>query len=95
MESTCGRPYLGRYCCTKVGKVSFSSRRDFAAIVSSTSELFPEPETPVNTVIWYLGMSRETSFRLFSRAPRMRMMSLSCIFCVKIRIFAGYPSHWP
>ena len=73
MLSTCGRPYFGRYCCTNVGNVSFSSRRDFAAIVSSTSELFPDPDTPVKMVIWCFGSRSETFFRLFSVAPRMMM----------------------
>ncbi len=42
-----------------------------AAMVPKTSDDFPDPETPVNTVILRLGMSSETFFRLFSRAPRM------------------------
>ena len=46
------------------------SRCDSAAIVPKTSELLPEPETPVNTVSRRFGMSRLTSRRLFSRAPR-------------------------
>ena len=46
------------------------SRCDSAAIVSKTSELLPDPETPVNTVNRRFGMSRLTSRRLFSRAPR-------------------------
>ena len=51
--------------------MSLNSLRLLAAMVSSTRELFPEPETPVNTVILYLGISNETSFWLFSLAPRM------------------------
>ena len=35
--------------------------------------LLPEPETPVNTVSRRFGMSRLTSRRLFSRAPRTSM----------------------
>ena len=42
-----------------------------AAIVPKTSDDLPEPDTPVKTVIRRLGMSSETSLRLFSRAPRM------------------------
>ena len=34
------------------------SRRDSAAIVSNTSELLPDPETPVNTVRRRLGARR-------------------------------------
>ena len=53
--------------------VSLISRRDSAAIVWKTSELLPEPETPVKTVRRRFGMSRLTSLRLFSRAPRISM----------------------
>ena len=49
------------------------SRCDSAAIVSKTSELLPDPETPVNTVNRRFGMSRLTFRRLFSRAPRTWM----------------------
>src|SRR6185369_12999410 len=51
------------------------SRRDSAAIVSKTSELLPEPETPVNTVSRRFGISTLMSLRLFSRAPCTRMRS--------------------
>jgi hypothetical protein len=46
------------------------SRCDSAAIVLKTSELLPEPDTPVKTTSFRFGMSRSTSRRLFSRAPR-------------------------
>src|SRR5215475_15293600 len=49
------------------------SRCDSAAIVSNTSELLPEPDTPVNTDSRRLGISTLTSLRLFSRAPCTRM----------------------
>jgi hypothetical protein len=42
-------------------------------MVSKTKLDLPEPETPVNTVIWVLGMSRDKFVRLFSRAPRITM----------------------
>ena len=77
MVSTWGRPYFGRYCCTTEGKVSFSSRLDLAAMVSSTNDDLPEPETPVTTVIWCLGILRLRFLRLFSVAPRMMMQSFS------------------
>ena len=73
MASTCGRPYLGKYCCVNDGKVSFNSRRDFAAMVSKTNDDFQEPETPVTTVICRLGMLRLKFLRLFSVAPLMRI----------------------
>jgi hypothetical protein len=42
-------------------------------MVSNTKDDFPEPETPVNTVIFRRGMSTEMFLRLFSRAPRTWM----------------------
>ena len=66
MRSTSGRPYFGRNCCTKLGKVSFSSRRDSAAIVSRQSDDLPEPETPVKTVTAFFGIRTDMFFRLFS-----------------------------
>jgi len=71
--STSGRPTLGISDCRNVVYVSLISRCDSAAIVPNTSEDFPEPETPVKTVIARFGMSTETSRRLFSRAPRTSM----------------------
>ncbi len=56
-------------------------RRDSAAIVSNTSELLPEPDTPVNTVSRRFGSSIETSFRLFSRAPCTRIASCVSATC--------------
>src|SRR6185436_2164685 len=50
-------------------------RCDSAAMVWNTSELLPEPETPVNTVSRRFGMAMLTSLRLFSRAPCTRMKS--------------------
>src|SRR4051794_25662341 len=50
-------------------------RCDSAAIVPNTSELLPEPETPVNTVSRRFGISTLTSLRLFTRAPCTRMRS--------------------
>ena len=58
-------------------KFSYSWRCASVAIVSNTIEDFPEPETPVKMVILRFGMRRETSLRLFSRAPRISMHSLT------------------
>lgn len=68
MRSTSGRPYLGKYCWMKVGNVSFSSRRLSAAIVSKQSDDLPLPDTPVKTVIFRLGICKETFRKLFSFA---------------------------
>src|SRR6478735_9954361 len=51
------------------------SRCDSAAIVAKTSELLPEPETPVKAVRRRLGSSTVMSRRLFSRAPCTRITS--------------------
>src|SRR5580700_3795008 len=67
--STSGRASVGMKPCTKVLYVSLISRCDSAAIVPNTSELLPEPETPVNTVSRRFGISTLTSLRLFTRAP--------------------------
>src|SRR3954449_12615179 len=44
-------------------------------MVLNTSELLPEPETPVNTVSRRFGISMLTSLRLFTRAPCTRIRS--------------------
>jgi len=49
-------------------------RRDSAAMVSKTSELLPDPDTPVKTVSSRFGRSTSTSRRLFSPAPRTRIV---------------------
>ena len=57
------------------------SRCDSAAIVPNTSELLPEPETPVNTVSRRFGISTLTSLRLFTRAPCTRIRSWLSATC--------------
>ncbi|MFJ8851072.1 hypothetical protein [Streptomyces sp. NPDC102437] len=71
--STSGRTVCGSSPWTKVGWVSLSRRWDSAAMVPSTSEFLPEPETPVKTVSAPLRTSIETSRRLLVRAPRTSM----------------------
>ena len=59
-----------------------------------TSELLPEPETPVNTVSRRFGISTLMSLRLFSRAPCTRIRSWlsaawrvgDCVFVVTVLI---------
>ena len=72
-ESTSGRASVGMKPWTKALYVSLISRCDSAAMVLNTSELLPEPETPVNTVNRRFGISRLISRRLFSLAPRTSM----------------------
>src|SRR5690606_29865071 len=50
-------------------------------MVPNTSELLPEPETPVKTVRRRLGISTLTSLRLFSRAPCTRISSWPSATC--------------
>ena len=73
--STSGLVCVGMNPCTNALYVSLINRCDSAAIVPNTSELFPDPETPVNTVRRRFGRSRFTSFRLFSLAPWIRITS--------------------
>ncbi len=79
--STSGRASVGMKPWTKALYVSLISRCDSAAMVSNTSELLPEPETPVNTVSRRLGISTLTSLRLFSRAPCTRIRSWLSAAC--------------
>src|SRR5436309_10141923 len=44
-------------------------------MVSKASEDFPDPESPVKTISFSRGSSRETFFRLCSRAPRITSVS--------------------
>jgi hypothetical protein len=67
--STSGRASVGMKPCRNALYVSLIRRWDSAAIVPKTSELFPDPETPVNTVSRRFGIATLMSFRLFTRAP--------------------------
>src|SRR6476469_5766237 len=73
--STSGRAKVGMKPCTNALYVSLMSRCDSAAMVPNTSELLPEPETPVNTVSRRFGISTLTSLRLLTRAPTTRIRS--------------------
>src|SRR5260221_419118 len=73
--STSGRASVGMKPCTKALYVSLIMRCDSAAMVPNTSELLPEPETPVNTVSRRFGISTLMSLRLFTRAPCTRIRS--------------------
>src|SRR6266511_2745395 len=50
-------------------------------MVLNTSELLPEPETPVNTVSRRFGSSTLMSLRLFTRAPCTRIRSWRSATC--------------
>src|SRR3954464_6606684 len=89
--STSGRASVGMKPCTKALYVSLISRCDSAAIVSNTSELLPEPETPVNTVSRRFGISTLTSLRLFTRAPSTRIRSWLSASCAAVLIVSPTP----
>src|SRR5262249_27550317 len=97
--STSGRASVGMKPCTKALYVSLISRCDSAAIVPNTSELLPEPDTPVNTVSRRFGISTLTSLRLFTRAPCTRIRSWLSASCsagdcvpVLVAMLIGSPS---
>jgi hypothetical protein len=69
MASACGRSYFGSRLRMNQVNVSFSWRCDSTAMVSKTTDDFPDPETPVKTVSRPFRIRRVTSWRLFSRAP--------------------------
>src|SRR5690242_4696520 len=50
-------------------------------MVPKTSELLPDPETPVKAVSRRLGISTSTSLRLFTRATRTRIRSWRSAAC--------------
>src|SRR4051794_19651896 len=79
--STSGRASVGMKPCTNALYVSLICRCESAAIVSNTSELLPDPETPVNTVSRRFGSAMLTSLRLFSRAPCTRIRSWVSATC--------------
>src|SRR3954447_16566530 len=79
--STSGRVSVGMKPWTKELYVSLISRCDSAAIVPKTSELLPDPETPVNAVSRRFGISTSMSLRLFTRAPWTRIMSWESAVC--------------
>src|SRR5215204_2355943 len=79
--STSGLASVGMKPWTNVLYVSLIIRCDSAAIVPNTSELLPEPETPVNTVSRRFGISMLTSLRLFTRAPCTRIRSWLSATC--------------
>ena len=60
--------------CRAYGDMTSMKRRcPSAKKISKARELFPEPESPVSTVISPRGTSRSTFFRLWWRAPRRAM----------------------
>ena len=71
--STFGFSYLGSLPLIHAVYVSFICRWLSAAIVSNTMLDLPEPDTPVNTTILFLGISSDTFFRLFCFNPLIKI----------------------
>ena len=67
-------------------------RCDSAAMVPKTSELLPEPDTPVNTVNRRFGISTLTSLRLLTRAPWTRIRSCRSAMCVVAELLSTGPA---
>ncbi len=80
--STSGLARVGINPCKKVPLISLC---DSAAIVLTTRELFPDPDTSVKTVNRRLGISTLTSLRLFSRAPETRIRSWPAVTSIPTR----------
>src|SRR4051794_18852300 len=53
-------------------------------MVPNTSELLPDPETPVNAVSRRFGISTLMSLRLLTRAPVTRMRSWLSASCMRL-----------
>src|SRR6516165_3032804 len=66
-------------------------------MVSNASELFPEPDSPVNTMSRSRGRSREMLRRLCSRAPRTTSMSdtPTSVSANACSMGALVPACWP
>src|SRR2546423_3825312 len=52
-------------------------------MVSKASEDFPEPLTPVTTVIWFIGIENEMFLRLLTRAPRTSIASWVMLITIR------------
>src|SRR5215472_14379054 len=70
IKSTSGLSIWPRNCRAYADRLSTYLRWPSAKVVSKARLDFPEPESPVNTIMASRGRSRETSLRLCSRAPR-------------------------
>ena len=73
IKSTFGFWYFGNLPLINAEYVSFICRWLSAAIVSKTILDFPDPDTPVKTTIFSLGISRDTFFKLFWVNPLIVM----------------------
>src|SRR6266852_4041394 len=60
-------------------------------MVSNASEDFPDPDTPVTTVSALCRISKSMFLRLWTRAPRTRMLSLE----VNVDITSGLAGFAP
>ena len=72
-----GRLHVGHYVGSLKRRVELQNSGEFDKIF--TSELFPEPLSPVTTTNSPRGISTSIPCRLFARAPRISMYSLEDI----------------
>lgn len=75
MSSTSGLLSLGSRRRANELNVSMSWRWASVWTVSNTSDDLPDPDTPTKATRASRGMSSETSFRLWTRAPLIRIDS--------------------
>src|SRR3989344_9535576 len=79
ISSTSGFCICRKNCRAYAERDSTYLRCPSAKIVSKASEDFPDPESPVKTIILFRGISTLISLRLCVRAPRT--VILSKCFC--------------
>jgi hypothetical protein len=60
-------------------------------MVSNASDDLPEPESPVNAIILFLGISTVMFLRLWVRAPLT--MSFSSVLSLLLSIFPSFNSQ--
>ncbi len=77
ISSTSGFSMRSRNCRAYADSDSTYRRCPSAYTVSNASEDLPDPDTPVTTVNFSCGISRDTPLRLCTRALRMRMESFT------------------
>ncbi len=91
ISSTSGFSMRSRNCRAYAESDSIYRRCPSAYSVSKARLDFPDPETPVTTVIALWGIVTSIFFRLWTRAPRTRISSVSLPSC-SVRRAADSPA---
>src|SRR6266567_287040 len=63
-------------------------------MVSNTNDDLPEPDTPVTTVSRLCGIASETSLRLWTRAPRMKMELSKGVLLLQLSRMVGLKTEF-